>query len=55
MDSETLLFPSDERIIYLMFLMFFGHLHLFDSLLHRYQPPSTYSFKYTHNTRILDI
>lgn len=54
MDSETLLFPRDEGIIYLMSLLFFWTFAFiyFDSLLHRYQAPSTYSFKYTHNTHI---
>lgn len=54
MDSETLLFPSKESIIYLMFLLFFWTFAFiyFDSLLHRYQAPSTYSFKYTTHTSL---
>lgn len=57
MDSETLLFLSKEGIIYFMFLLFFWTFTFiyFDYLLHRQQVPSTCSFKYTHNTHILDI
>lgn len=57
MDSETLLFLSKEGIVYFMFLLFFWTFTItyFDYLLHRYQVPNTYSFKYTHNTHILDI
>lgn len=57
MDSETLLFPSKEGIICLMFLLFFwtfAFIYL-DSLLHRCQASSTYSFKHTQNTHIFTI
>lgn len=57
MGSETLLFPSKEVIICLMFLLFFWTFAFIysDSLLHRYEAPTTHSFKYTRNTYIFDI
>lgn len=57
MDSETVLFPSEAFVICLMFLLFFWTFAFIycDSLLHRYQAPSTYSFKYIHNTHIFAI
>lgn len=57
MDSETLPFPSKEGIIRLTLLLFswtFAFIYV-DSLLRRYQAPSTYSFKCTHNTYVFDI